>query len=74
MLKAEGLRAGVPDVIIPLSRRGFVGMAIEFKTAGNKPKEHQQGFIDLMKKEGWHVLVLTDSVQAIQELKTYLGI
>lgn len=74
MLKAEGFRAGIPDVLFLVARRGFMGMAIEFKTPGNKPKQHQQEFIDMMKQEGWHVLVLTDPMLAIQEVKLYLGI
>lgn len=75
MLKAEGMISGVPDIVLPVARQGFHGLMIEFK----KPKtgklsEAQKCYIDLIVKEGWLVVVMTDAEAAIKAVKNYLGI
>ncbi len=71
----EGLRAGVPDVMLPVARQGFVGLAIEFKrTASTKPSDVQLEYIGKLVKENWLVVVLADSEAAIKTVKNYLGI
>ena len=40
-LKAEGLRAGVPDLCLPVARQGFHGMFIELKVGKGKPSPEQ---------------------------------
>jgi VRR-NUC domain len=75
MLKAEGMLSGVPDIILPVARQGFNGLMIEFK----KPKtgkltEAQETYIDLVVKENWLVVVMTDAQAAIDVVKNYLGI
>ena len=71
---AEGLRRGVPDVMLPVARGGFTGLAIEFKKPGGKLSEHQVEYIDRLLKEGWLVNVLFDAEDAIKNVKAYLGI
>ena len=75
MLKAEGMLSGVPDIVLPVARKGFNGLMIEFK----KPKTGklttaQESYIDLIVKEGWLVVVMTDAQAAIDVVKGYLGI
>jgi len=36
-LKKEGVKAGVPDIFLPVARKGFHGLFIEMK----KPKDHR---------------------------------
>lgn len=74
MLIAEGLRKGVPDIIFPVARVGFAGMAIEFKKPGGKLTMDQKEFIPRLTAENWLVLVVTDSDAAIASVKNYLGI
>lgn len=74
MLKAEGMRAGVPDVLLLVARNGFTGLAIEFKKPGGKLSESQVEFIDRLVKEGWLVCVISDAEEAIRVTKNYLGI
>lgn len=37
ILKAAGLKAGVPDVCLPVARRGFNSLYVEMKFGKNKP-------------------------------------
>jgi hypothetical protein len=79
-LKAEGLRPGVPDVMLPVARGCFTGLAIEFKKPDKlkKPEgklsQDQIEYIDQLVNEGWLVCVLDDVEEAIRIVKNYLGI
>lgn len=72
-MKAEGLVSGVPDVMFPVARRGFNGLAMEFKRPKQTPTENQLEFMDGLQKENWLVVVVTDSEAAIRTVKDYLG-
>lgn len=74
MMLAEGLRSGVPDMLLPVPRNGFTGLAIEFKKPGGKLSDNQKDFIDLLISENWLVVVMTDTEAAIRTVKDYLGI
>ena len=41
-LKRQGVRAGVPDLCLPVPRGGFHGLYIELKAGQNKPTAHQK--------------------------------
>jgi hypothetical protein len=73
MLKAEGVRAGVLDVLFPCASSGFRGLAIEFKRPGNTTTDAQDKFIGLLINEQWFVTVCTDTLTAINVVKDYLG-
>jgi len=74
MLKAEGMRKGMLDVLFLVPRKGFAGMAIEFKKIGGKLTPEQLEYIDLLQKENWLVAVLTDAEEAVRLVKNYLSI
>lgn len=74
MMLAEGLRSGVPDMLLPVARGGFTGLAIEFKKPGGKLSDNQKEFIEMMVKENWLVVVMTDTEAAIRTVKDYLSI
>jgi hypothetical protein len=66
-LKREGVRAGVPDVIIPLpiyDRDGeqmqYVGMAIELKVNKNKLSYLQANYLYQLTRHQWKVIVVRD--------------
>jgi len=40
-LKKEGVKAGVPDIFLPFSSKGYHGLFIEMKRHGNKPQDNQ---------------------------------
>jgi hypothetical protein len=56
-LKAEGLRAGVPDLCLPVARLGYHGMFIELKVGGNKPSPEQVEFLDVLAEQGYYAAV-----------------
>ena len=55
-LKAEGVLAGIPDLMIPEPRGGFNGLFIEMKRANVKsaPK-HQREMMDSLRARGYKV-------------------
>jgi hypothetical protein len=71
-LKAEGLKAGVPDFMLPVPCGGFSGLAIEFKRPGGKTSVHQDGYIDALTKVGWLVLVCDCNAAAAARTTSYL--
>ncbi len=72
--KAEGVRKGVPDIMLPVPRHGFTGLAIEFKKPGGRLSEDQVEYIQKLVEEDWIVDVLTDAEDAIKVVKKYLDI
>ena len=74
MLKAEGMRKGVLDVMFPVARCGFNGLSIEFKKPGGVLTPEQEDFAEGLSGEGWLVVVMTDSQGAINLVENYLGI
>lgn len=72
-LKAEGVRAGVPDLFWPIERRGYCGMFIELKAGDNKPSPLQTLWIDRLNAQGYYVSVIWDKVEsAIKIMEWYL--
>jgi hypothetical protein len=74
MLKAEGMRKGMLDVLFLVPMKGFSGLAIEFKKVGGKLTPEQLDYIDLLTKAGWLVIVETSADSAMKVVKNYLGI
>lgn len=72
-LKAEGVKAGVPDVSWPVARGGFIGLAIEFKDGDGNPTKEQRERITRMQKEGWCVMVCWDWKAGARAVQGYAG-
>ena len=51
-LKAEGVKAGVFDLHLPVARGGFAGLWIELKVGKNKPTDSQKEWNRLMVEQG----------------------
>lgn len=73
-LKQKGVRAGVPDVCVPIPTKQYSGLYIEFKIKPNKLTEHQTAMCTLLHGLGYCVRVAWSSTEAIQILKDYLEI
>ncbi len=56
-LKAEGMKAGVPDICLPCARGGFHGLYIEMKAGNGKPTHKQQQWIADLNAEGYYAVI-----------------
>lgn len=71
-LKAEGVKSGVPDIFLPLAKRGYNGMFIEMKVNRNKPTENQNDWIEALAKAGYFCVVCWSADEAIENLLWYV--
>jgi hypothetical protein len=53
-LRAEGVRAGVSDVCLPIARGPFHGFYIEMKKPGGKESDKQKEFGAFLVEQGYH--------------------
>jgi len=72
-LKAEGVRAGVPDYLLPVARQGFHGLAIELKAVGGRPSSEQRQWLADLVAQGWRAEVCVGWGAAWDVLSDYLG-
>ena len=73
-MKAEGLRAGVPDVWLPVPNKKYCGLVMENKYGGNKLTDNQELWLRKLKRVGHYVCVCRSTEQMIKEVSKYLGI
>jgi len=71
-LKREGVKSGVPDICLPVSRGKYNGLYIELKAGKNKPTENQEFWIAELKKQGYLVEVCYDWAKAKDLILKYL--
>jgi hypothetical protein len=73
-MKAEGVKAGVLDIHLPVARNGFIGLWIEMKFANNKPSDKQSWWIENLRNQGHFVRVCWNSSEAQATIEEYLGL
>lgn len=73
-LKAAGVRAGVPDVFVPVVRKPYSGLFIEFKYGNNTLSKEQKAFQTFLLQQGYLVMVCYSSEEAIDAVERYLGV
>ena len=73
ILKRVGVKSGVPDLFLPVSRSGFHGLWIELKTETGKTSDVQDWWIDNLRLEGYCVEVCKGWQQATELLERYLN-
>ena len=71
-LKAEGVKPGVPDILLPVSRHGFNALWIELKVGKNKPSPNQLYMMHRLTDEGAMCQVCWGAEQAILAIKAYI--
>lgn len=77
LLKAEGVSAGVPDILVFTPEPcydGQIGLALEFKIKGNKPTPAQLGWHRALAQQGWCVHIVYSAQEAWDTLTNYLGV
>lgn len=74
-LKAEGVRAGVPDVMLACRRGQWGGLFIEMKRAdhSNGPTPEQAAWIEHLRRAGYMAIVAFGFTEAQRAIVTYLA-
>ena len=72
-MRQEGLKAGVPDVCLPVPRAGYHGLYIEMKVDKNKPTEKQKEWLAGLKAQGYATTVCYGWEAASKVILQYLG-
>lgn len=73
-LKHEGVKAGVPDICLPVARGKFHGLYIELKVGKNKPTPKQLEWIYALEEEGYAVKVCYGWLEAKKTIEGYLSL
>lgn len=71
-LKEEGVRPGIPDLCLPIARKGFNAFYIEMKTKKTYPNRTQKRIHQLLQKYNNKVVVCHSCEDAIKETLLYL--
>lgn len=71
-LKAEGVKAGVPDMFLAVRRGRFGGLFVELKRKPNKPTVQQQAWIERLRYYGYAAVVCYGAAEAQQAIMAYL--
>lgn len=71
-LKAEGVKAGVPDICLPVARGYYHGLYIELKAGRNKTTENQNKWIKSLREQGYYVQVCYGWEEASKVIVEYL--
>ena len=73
-LKAQGVKAGIPDLVLPMARGGYFGLYIEFKAtvdpAAVSPSQH--ACIRRLNEQGYLAIVCRGHRDVIEALRAYL--
>jgi len=72
-LKAEGVKAGVSDICLPVARGGFHGLWAECKVGNNRLTEKQAEFLTSMEMQGYYTAVWWTFDQAKSNIVNYLS-
>lgn len=70
----EGLKKGVPDMMLPVARKDWHGLFIELKKEGGKLSLEQNQWLYSINMQGYLAIVCWSSESAIDEIKNYLSI
>jgi hypothetical protein len=73
--KAMGVKAGVPDICVPIARSSHHGLYLELKrTSGGTLSEAQKWWRDELIKQGYAWFEAKGAQEAIAIIKNYLGV
>ena len=70
-LKRSGLKPGVPDLCVPVAKKGYFGLYIEMKHGSNKPTDNQEKWILLLNNNGYLAKVCNGAKEAMDLIDWY---
>ena len=72
--RAEGVKAGVPDLCLPVARGGFHGLYIELKRQkGSKISDDQKRWLSELGKQGYFTALCKGWEAAAKVITDYLS-
>lgn len=71
-LKRQGVKAGVPDIVLPVGRGGFLGVYVELKVGKNKTTDLQNEWLESLKEQGYFTAVCYGWREAADTIENYL--
>ena len=71
-LQAEGMRKGVPDIVLAVPRGGFGALYIEMKSKKGRPTKEQTEYIELLRECGNVAVICYSWETAKNVIEAYL--
>ena len=73
-LKMQGVKAGVPDLCMPVARGGYHGLYIEMKRRkGGKISPEQESWLDALREQGYKAVICWGWEEAKNIMEEYLN-
>lgn len=67
-LKAEGVRRGVPDLMLLAKRHGYSGLIMELKVNDGRQSPEQKAWLEWLKGQGFYTCVVRDDADKAMEI------
>ncbi|EOS27636.1 hypothetical protein C806_00083 [Lachnospiraceae bacterium 3-1] len=71
-MKRQGVKAGVPDIVLPAARAGYHGLYIELKAGKNTTTKKQELWLEYLKNQGYFTAVCYRWEAAAELIEKYL--
>lgn len=72
--KQEGMKKGVPDLLLLVPSNGWHGLAVEMKRKRGEVSPEQATWLDRLSKHGYLATACWSAEEAIQTICEYLGV
>lgn len=72
ILKAEGVLAGVADLLLLVPNKKYHGLCIEMKTAKGRQSQSQKDWEKAVTLQGYKYIVVRSADQFVKEIMEYL--
>ena len=73
-LRMQGVKAGIPDIFLPVARGGWHGLYIEMKRRkGGRLSDEQAAMLEALREQGYCAWVCKGANDAIELITEYLS-
>lgn len=73
-LKQQGVKAGVPDIHLPVPRGAYHGMFVEIKAPGGRMSDNQRQWLHKLNKQGYRAVECHGLTEAQTAILDYLNV
>ena len=71
-LKRQGVKAGVPDIVLPVPKGEYHGLYIELKAGSNKATDNQKKWLKFLRQQGHYTAICYSWQLAAELIERYL--